>query len=140
MKRLRRLLVQIALLPILWIVAGVSTSALTVAVAASILVAWPVSIAVAGILVWLVLHAERNRGSAPESLVEAAENAVSLALVESGLAVAAGLSVLRMLGVEISGRPIGVLLAWALIVLGVPSLSWLRTLRDVWIPMLNRKP
>lgn len=141
MTRVRRVLVQLALLPVLWVIADVSRDAFTTVVAISLLVVWPLSLAVAGILVWLVRTAEQDpehRG-VPATLAEAAENAVSLALVETGLAAVAGIAALRLFGIVIGGQFALVILGWSLIILGAPSLSWLRTLRDVWIPMLNRR-
>lgn len=139
---------QLALLPLLWLL-SFDPNAFTLAVGTALLVVWPLTLAVAGILVWLVREAEcRAREdptfAVPGSMVEAAENAVTDALEATGLAVAGLLAVLNVLHVIdlsalLPARPLLVFLGWALILHGVPPVSWLRTLRRVWIPMLGSR-
>jgi hypothetical protein len=138
MTRGRRFAAQLVLLPLLWLVQSLNPIGFTLVVAGSIVIVWPVSLAVAAILVWLARQAEQGPDAVSETLVEAADNAVTLALVSTGLAVAGVVSIARLVGFEIPGRPILILLGWALVLVGVPALSWLRTLRNVWLPMVRR--
>lgn len=146
MSRGRRFAWQVALLPLLAGIAYASTDAFTLVVAAAATLGWGVSVVVALILVGLARAAERDAAKpggvpVPETLVESADNAVTQALIATGVAVAAILAAARVLGLL---PPVGPLLlamlGWALVLVGVPSASWLGTLRRVWLPMLGRGP
>lgn len=143
MRRPRRLLLQIALLPLLWALATADTNLFTIVVALVAVIAWLLSGAVAAILGWLahVAEAEAAMGglAVPASLAEAADNALTMFLIATGIAVAAGLGAARVLGVLPPVGPILLaFLGWALVLVGVPAISWLGTLRRVWLPMLGR--
>lgn len=143
MTRATRLVAQLLLLPLLWVLASLDGSLYQLAVAIAIVVVWPITVAMAVVLVWLARAAERSPAleGPPATLVEAADNAVTMALISSGLALFGVLVVLRQLGLvaALTGRPVLVLLGWALLLVCVPSLSWARTLRRVWLPMITRR-
>lgn len=135
MTRGRRLAIQVALLPVLVALAAADDRMFQLAVAIEIIIVWPISLAAAGILVWL-------SKSAPDidSLRESADNAVTTALISTAIAAAGAVAVGRVLGVvEVPGRPVIVLLAYGLVLAGVPSIAWMGTLRRVWLPMLRRR-
>ena len=135
--RLLRLLAQVLLLPILWLVQQELPSLFVDIVGVGLLVAWPVSVAVAIILNLLVWIANREQRDLPRTAIEAADNAVSVALFQTGLA---AIALVRVLGVAHTGDSmLVVLLAWAVLVGTLPSFSWLGTLHRVWLPAFARR-
>jgi hypothetical protein len=142
MTRGRRLAGQLAVLPVLGALSMASDDAFTLAVGIEIVVVWPITVAVAIILTWIVHLAEQPDTEgivrpAPASLIEAADDMVTVALISSGIAVAGAVAIARIVfEVQFGGRPVLVLLGWALVLVGVPALSRLGTLRHVWLPML----
>lgn len=203
MRRGRRFGVQIAVLPVLWALASIDDTLFTLTVGALLIAFWPLSVAVAVILNWLVGESDRAEQHAqaalakvldphaidpipwadgrvcvtcgvavhaltspppvditigwehdatavlelrrtaeaarvPATLREAADNAATTALIATGLAGAGAIALARIAGFNVfTGRPVLVLLSWALVLVAVPSISWLGTLRRVWIPMLG---
>lgn len=143
MRRTRRLTWQVLLLPLLAVLATADTQLFTVLVAAVALGSWALSVAVAGMLVWLARMAEHDAkatGEAvPVTLLEAADNATTMVLVETGVTLAAGIATARVLGlVPTVGTITLALLGWALVLVGVPAVGWITTLRRVWLPMVAR--
>jgi len=141
MSRGPRFVGQVALLPLLWLI-SYDVTLFTFVVGVALLVVWPVAIAVAWILVWLARDTERRGREVPATMLEAADNAVTDALEATGLAAAAMLAILNALHViDLSAilpvRPVLILLGWSLILHGFPPISWMRTLRSVWLPRLR---
>lgn len=143
MNRSSRLLLQVLLLPVLAVMATVDSGIFTVLVALAALASWALSVAVAGMLLWLARLAEADAlltgEEVPVTLEEAADSAATMALVETGIMLATGLAAARVLGImpPLSGLTLA-LLGWALVLVGVPAVSWLTTLRRVWLPMVAR--
>lgn len=132
-KGLVRLLVQLALLVVLFALNLFDENIFLVVVALALLVIPPVNWTVAGILIWTSRQAPHV-----ESLRERADDAVTLALVSTAAAVGAAVGIARVFGVDVStlGRPVIVLLAFGFILVALPAIDWLRTWRDVWLPMV----
>lgn len=137
MKRLRRLVLQLALLPALWAFALAAPDLWLVVVGWALLGAWPVAVAVAVILNGLVWVADREERDLPETAMEAAANATSLALMQTGLALVALVEIFELVGP--TGRSGLVLLTWAVLVASMPGFSWLGTLHRVWLPRFARR-
>lgn len=134
MSRRARFVIQIASLPVLYLLSLWDSALFQIVVGTFILVGWPVSVAVAVLLNWLAAS-----DGEIQSLRESADNATTLALIHTGLAVAGLIAILRVLNILIiQGTPVLVALAWALVLVVVPSLSWAQTLRRTWLPMLRR--
>lgn len=133
--RVRRLIGQLALLVILMGVNLLSEDLFLLLVAVALVLAPPISITVALVLVWTARQAPNV-----QSLQERADDAVTLALIASAGAGAAAVALGRIFGVDFDlGRPALVLLSYGFILVTIPALDWLRTWRDVWVPMVTRE-
>lgn len=137
MRRTRRFVLQLLLLPALWLLALILPDLYLQLVSILLMLTWPVAVAVAVILNLLVYFADREDRDLPETAVEAAANATSLALMQTGLAAVAAVEVFHIVGP--TGRTGLVLLAWAVLVAAVPAYSWMGTLHRVWLPRFARR-
>lgn len=136
MTRGRRLAAQLVLLVVLFVLEAIDDNLLYGVVGAALIVIWPFSLVVAGLLVWTSRQAPEI-----ESLRERADDAVTLALLVSAAAIAGGVAIGKLYGVQFFGKPALVLLAYALLLGSVPAIGWLSTWRTVWLPMLKlRRP
>lgn len=135
MKRAKRFLAQLALLPVLLLINAIDRGVFQALVVLSIVVIWPISVAVALILVWLSREAERLDGPIPESMVETTDNAVTNALQYTGLVGA----VVLVYWLDRGGGLWFVALSWSIMLGGFSPTAWLRTLRLVWWPMIQRR-
>lgn len=89
---------------------------------------------VAGVLVWTARQAPDVA-----SLVNRADDAVTLAIASSVGAIAGFITLARLFGIVIPGRPVLVLLGFALVTVSVPAIGWLGVWRDVWLPMVRNR-
>lgn len=142
MTRAPRFLAQLALLPLLALLASADDRAFQLVVAVSIIIVWPLTVAVAVVLVWIARSAQRSGRDVPHSLTEAADTMATVALISTGVAGAGVVAVVRIILPQLAppGRPALVLLGWACALVGVPALGYLRTLTRVWLPMLGERP
>src|SRR5947207_5371058 len=117
MKRGRRFVAQLVILPALWFLDSLDDKLFQAVISLAILIEWPITVAVAGILIWLSRQVPEI-----ETLVEAADNALTEALRQSSLVFVAAAVILRLVGVITV--PIGpiiiVLLSYAIVLGGVP--------------------
>lgn len=129
-----RLALQVALLPILYFASVPDPATFSLVISGILLVSPAVNVTVAAILVWTARQA-------PDivTLVERADDAVTLALMSLGGAAIGAVSIARAAGAVIDGRPVLALLAWVLLLLSIPALAWMRTWRDYWLPRARRE-
>jgi hypothetical protein len=132
MRRERRLVAQLLLLPALYLASLPDPAAFATLISMAVVVAPAVNLTVAGILVWTARQAPGI-----ETLAERADDAVTLALMSVGAAAAGFLTLARNLGFEFPGRPTIAMLAWVLVLISVPALGWLRTWRTRWLPAVH---
>ena len=133
MKRIPRFLLKLAIFPLLWVLYSIDDKLFQAIIALIIIIEWPITVAVAIVLTWLSEQAPDI-----ETLTDAANNAITEAIRQTALVFVAGYVILRLTHVIEGGNDIMVvLLAYALILGGFPEFSWLRTLRDVWLPRLR---
>lgn len=133
-RSLRRFVLEFILLIVLAILNIIDQNVFLFVVAVALLLIPPVNWTVAAILIWTSRQAPGIR-----SLKERADDAVTLGLISSSAAVAGGIALVNILGFKLTGlgRPSLVLLAFALILVSVPAIDWLRTWREVWLPALS---
>lgn len=130
MKRVPRFILKLAILPLLWVLYSIDGKLFQAVIAFIIIIEWPITMAVAIVLTWLSEQAPEI-----ETLNDAANNAITEAIRQTALVCIAGYVILRLTHVIEGGNDLMVvLLAYALILGGFPEFSWLRTLRDVWLP------
>lgn len=130
-RRAWRVLAQLALLPVLYGLSLPDPEGFGTLVAYALLAGPAVNGAVAGVLVWT-----SRQAPGVETLRERADDAVTLLLISLGAAGVAVVVILTRAGIEVPGRPLLALLAWALLLVVVPSLGWLRTWRHYWADLL----
>lgn len=135
-RRRQRFFIQMLAVPLLWTAATASPQVFTTILAAVIVFAWPASLGVALVL-WLLAR------SAPEidSLTDAADDLASVAL---GMTALAGLAFLVLLQAahlidHIAGTATLVLLSVLVIALITVVVGRVRTVRQVWVPMVRTR-
>lgn len=134
MAHFRRALVQLALLPVLYVASLPNPAVFGLVVGILLLIPPFVTAAVAGVLVW-------TSRQAPEiaTLRERADDALTAFLQALGAGAVGAVVLLQAAGILIPGRPALALLAWVCLLIGVPSIRWARTWRDYWLPAMRRQ-
>lgn len=139
MKRGKRLAAQLVLIAFIIGLSLLDEDVFVLVVSLILIPLFIISVSVAGILIWTSRQAPEI-----ETLRERADDAVTGALA-SGLSAVAALVALgrepieRLYGIVIPGRPVLGAIACVLILVAVPSLGWLGTWRNVWLPKVQRK-
>lgn len=132
LRRGRRLLAQVLLLPILYALSLPDPLLYTNVIFLIAFVTVPINGTVAAILIWSSRQAPEI-----ETLRERADDAVTLFLMSLATAGSALVSILLRLGFELPGRPTLAILSWLAILIVVPALGWLGTWRDRWLPAVR---
>ena len=133
MVRGRRFLVQLGLLPILYLLSLPDPILFTTAIALVLLVSPTITGTVASLLIW-----SSRQAPSIETLRERADDAATSFLQSLAAAFVGGLVILTRLGFTFPGRPSLALLAWLLLLISVPAIGWLGTWRNVWLPKLRQ--
>jgi hypothetical protein len=131
MTRARRLLIQLALLPVLYIVSLPNPTTFTIVVAVALFIPPAITGAVAGVLIW-------SSRQAPTLLTlrDRADDAVTSFLQSMGAAAVGTVALLTNFGIILPGKPVLALLTWICILIAVPAIGWMGTWRDVWRPLV----
>ncbi len=88
-------------------------------------------------VVAIVLGWAHRQAPQVEALEEAADNAVTRALIASGAAMAGVITIAaNLLNFVVPGRPFVAVLAWVLLLNVVPSVGWATRWRDYWVPLV----
>ena len=130
------LAIQIAILIVMLGIAAISIDIYVGLVAVLLLVLPAVNWTVAGVLLWT-----SRQDTTVRSLSDAADNALTWAVNSTVAAIVAGMVLARSLGLLSSpiGSVTGVLLGFIVVTGSLPALRFLRTWRDVWLPMVRRR-
>lgn len=134
MSRARRLVAQVALLPVLYAVSLPNPDLFAAVISVLVLATLPVNGTVAGILIWTSRQAPHV-----DTLRERADDAVSLFLMSLAASATALVAAALRAGIELPGRPVLALLAWLCLLVAVPALGWLGTWRTFWLPLVLRR-
>lgn len=136
MTRGRRLLVEVALLGMLYLASLPNPGFFTATIKGLVLVTLPIVWSVAGVLLWSSRQAPHI-----ETLRERADDAVTSGLIQFALfLVSFGPAALAWFGLSTPQNMVLVLLSWVAILNAVPSIGWMGTWRDVWVPLIRAKP
>lgn len=128
----RRVVWQLLLLALLYVASLGDPITFGSAIGFLLLLPPAFTVTVAWVLVWTSRQAPEV-----ESLRERADDAVTAVLQSVGAAlVGAVVIATNVAHLIIPGRPALALLAWVCLLIGVPALGWLRTWRDVWLPVV----
>lgn len=134
MTRGRRLLAQVLLLPVIYLLSLPDPALFTNVIFVIAMVTVPINATVAAILVWSSRQAPEM-----EVLREHADDSVTLFLMSLATAGTALVAVLVRLGFAIEGRPTLAILSWLAILIAVPAIAWLGTWRRIWLPQIRRR-
>lgn len=115
---------------------AISEDLYLVLASASLLVAPIIIWAVFSVLLWLSRQAPDI-----ESLSEAVDDMLTLGIASTVGAFIAAVALARFLGIldRGIGSIITVGLGYVIVAVAIPAISKLRTVRDVWLPMLRRR-
>lgn len=132
----RRLAIQIAIGASMLAVNAINEDLFLVLVSASLLVAPIIIWTVFGVLLWLSRQAPDI-----ESLSEAVDDMLTLGVASTVGAVIAGITLARFIGIldQSIGSLLTVGLGYIIVAVAIPAISKLRTVRDVWFPMIRRR-
>lgn len=130
---MRRLLLQLAILGSQTVIFVWSEQVYTVAITVSILITLPVSWVVAVILAWT-----SHKAPDIKSLEGRADTMLTLAMAHTAVAIPCVLVVGRLAGlIDFTvGQFVTIGLGYAVTLLVIPAIDWLRTWGNVWVPMV----
>jgi hypothetical protein len=133
MRQLRRLLIQVAILVSQTAFFFISEALYTIAITGTILVTLPISWIVAVILAWT-----SHKAPDIKSLEGRADTMLTLAMAHTAVAIPCVLVLGRLAGlIEITvGQYVTIGLGYAVTLLVIPAIDWLRTWGNVWVPMI----
>lgn len=135
MRRGRRFVWQVLLLPVLYLLSVPDSVLFANAISVLLLVAWVLSGVIAAVLVWAAREAQ-----SVGALEEAADDAVTRFLIATGTALVAIVSLAtNLLGITLPGRPFVAVLAWVLLLNGVPAIGWAARWREYWVPLVRER-
>ena len=115
-------------------VAAIDENIFVVAISISLLVLPPVNWAVAGVLVWT-----SRQDPSVRSLADASDNALTWAVNSTVAAIIGIVALLRVTGLvtQSIGTIVSVLIGFIVVTSSLPAFRFLRTWREVWLPMIR---
>lgn len=133
MTRNTRLVIELALLVVLYVASLPDPGFFTATIKGLVLLTLPVVWSTAGVLIWSSRQAPHIA-----TLRERADDAVTSGLIQFALfLVSFGPTFLAWLGLTAPQNMVLVLLSWVAILNVVPSIGWMGTWRSVWLPLIR---